>query len=318
MSIFARRRADAAEGTGSAVPDEQWNRSWDRPIVVDEPIMEFEPRPPTGSNRPDTICNAWSTEHFTVRAAAVRGYDHRYRGLPRQDELAVRVHRPTQAVVFAVADGVSAATHADRGAELACLAAVKTLSDGLDAGPPDRLPWQEMLQRAGRWLTREAVRLIGVADPSPAEVERTLGTTLVAGVVLRTERGDIVRLVQVGDSCGWLLRQGRFTPLLPHKGGVGAVVLSSAVEPLPRIPAEVRPVEVPLPADGALIVATDGVGDPLGDGRGLVGRLFADALHTPPSALGLARVLDFSRETFDDDRAAVVIWPAARQAGAAP
>jgi serine/threonine protein phosphatase PrpC len=310
MPIFAKRRADAA---GSAVPPGQ--PSWDGPIVVDEPIVEFEPRPPTGSMRPDTICDAWSTEHFTVRAAAVRGYDHRYRGLPRQDELAVRVHRPTQAVVFAVADGVSAATHADRGAELACLAVVTTLTAALDNGPPEQLPWLEALRRAGRWLTREAAGICGAAEPTPDDVERALATTLVAGVVLRDERGDVARLVQIGDSCGWMLRQGRFTPLLRHKTDAASPVVSTAVDPLPRVPADVRPVEVALPPDGALIVATDGIGDPLSDGTGLVGQLLATTLATPPSALGLARVLDFSRETFDDDRAAVVIWPAAGAGG---
>jgi serine/threonine protein phosphatase PrpC len=312
MPIFARRRPKAV---GVAVPDEHANRSWDGPIVVDEPVVAFEPRPPTGSMRPDTICDAWSTEHFTVRAAAVRGYGHRFSGVPRQDELAVRVHRPTQAVVFAVADGVSAATHADRGAELACLAAVSTLTAALDTEPAERLPWPEMLSRAGRWLTREAVRISGAAEPSPDDVERALATTLVAGVVLRTGSGDVARLVQIGDSCGWILRQGRFAPVLRHKTDAASPVVSSAVEPLPRVPVRIRPVEVALPPGGALIVATDGIGDPLGDGTGLVGQLLATTLATPPTALGLARVLDFSRETFDDDRAAVVIWPSAATGG---
>src|SRR5690242_19156323 len=109
MPLFARRRpaagapAESVAPAVSGVPAEPSPRSWDRPIVVDEPVAAFEPRPPDGPHPPDTVCDAWSTEHFTVRAAAVRGYEHRYRGLPRQDDLAVRVHRPTQAVVFAVA-----------------------------------------------------------------------------------------------------------------------------------------------------------------------------------------------------------------------
>src|SRR5438270_13954579 len=84
------------------------------PVVVDQPIVEFEPRPArptyrplTSSYRPDSIVDGWSSEHFTVRAASVRGYAHRYAGTPRQDDLAVAAHPATRAVVFAVADGVS-------------------------------------------------------------------------------------------------------------------------------------------------------------------------------------------------------------------
>jgi hypothetical protein len=58
-----------------------------------------------------------------------------------------------------------------------------------------------------------------------------------------------------------------------------------------------------------LLVGTDGFGDPLGAGDGAVGALFAGALRVPPPPLGLAHLLDFSRETFDDDRTLVAVWP---------
>jgi len=37
--------------------------------------------------------------------------------------------------------------------------------------------------------------------------------------------------------------------------------------------------------------------------------LLADCLRTPPPPRAFAHVLDFSRETFDDDRTLVSIWP---------
>jgi hypothetical protein len=58
-----------------------------------------------------------------------------------------------------------------------------------------------------------------------------------------------------------------------------------------------------------LLVGTDGFGDPLGDGDGKVGQLFAEHLKMPPPPRALAHLLDFSRETFDDDRTLLAIWP---------
>ena len=81
------------------------HQTW-TPIVVDIPTVSFEPRPPLMRYfRPDTICDGWSTKEIVVRLAAVRGYSHRYAGVPRQDAAEVRLH-PSGVVVLAVAGGV--------------------------------------------------------------------------------------------------------------------------------------------------------------------------------------------------------------------
>ncbi len=38
------------------------------------------------------------------------------------------------------------------------------------------------------------------------------------------------------------------------------------------------------------------------------GQLFAEYLQAPPPPRAFAHLLDFSRETFDDDRTLVAIW----------
>jgi hypothetical protein len=86
-------------------------------------------------------------------------------------------------------------------------------------------------------------------------------------------------------------------------------VVSSIVSALPALPARIEPVTVPLTPGTVLLVGTDGFGDPLGDGSGLVGDLFREVLASPPPPLGLAHALDFSRETFDDDRTLLAVWP---------
>jgi hypothetical protein len=61
-----------------------------------------------------------------------------------------------------------------------------------------------------------------------------------------------------------------------------------------------------------LLIGTDGIWDPLGPTAvGLVGDLLRKSLlPTPPSLSHFARVTDFSKETWDDDRTLVAVWPA--------
>jgi hypothetical protein len=44
--------------------------------------------------------------------------------------------------------------------------------------------------------------------------------------------------------------------------------------------------------------------------------MFAEYLATPPPPRALAHLLDFSRETFDDDRTLFALWQQPRQGGA--
>ena len=284
------------------------------PVVVDQPIVEFEPRPArptyrplTSSYRPDSIVDGWSSEHFTVRAASVRGYAHRYDGTPRQDDLAVAAHPATRAVVFAVADGVSAAEHSHIGATVACRAAVDSALDQLDRGS-EGINWQQLVNGVAWQLVEHAKRMQGLEGPDSAAAERLLATTLVVGAVVPGPDGYTATLVQLGDSGVWQLHAGRYTALGKAKIEAGAAVFSSAVSALPRVPPSVGVVEVRLAAEAVLLVGTDGIGDPLGDGSGKVGELFARMLAQPPPPLALAHLLDFSRDTFDDDRTLIAIW----------
>jgi serine/threonine protein phosphatase PrpC len=279
------------------------------PIVVDQPIFEFEPKPPSNAAgyRADTIFDGWSTDLYTVRLASVRGYSHRYSALPRQDEAAAAFEPESGAVVFAVADGVSSARESHVGAEVACSIAIRETSYQLATG--ERVDWNRVAAIAANELAASAGNLLGEDRLHPEAVEQLVATTLVAGYVLPTRRGTWVSMVQIGDSSAWLLRDHRYYPALDQKHDHGAPVISSAVSPLPRIPANLQAAEFDLDPDAVLLVGTDGFGDPLGDGDGQVGQLFAEHLASPPAPRALAHLLDFSRETFDDDRTLLAIWP---------
>ncbi|HTS98252.1 MAG TPA: protein phosphatase 2C domain-containing protein [Streptosporangiaceae bacterium] len=294
---------------GQAVPD---NRSQWLPIVVDNKIEEFEPVPPDiRPYRPDTVCDGWSSEQMTVRMASVRGYLHRYNGTPRQDDADLGFDADTGAVVFAVADGLSSASHAHLGATAACRAAVEAILR--DLGPAQAGPdWPGVMDAAASAVTARAGRHLG-RPVSQDEVEDLMATTLVAGYLRPSDGGLAGSVAAVGDSSAWLHRAGSYKPVLAVKESENLV--SSAVSPLPRTPESLDSVPVRLDADSVLLIGTDGFGDPLGDGDGMIGQLFTSYLVMPPPPDEFAHLLDFSRETFDDDRTLIAIWPRSGQPG---
>jgi hypothetical protein len=283
--------------TAEEVPP--FDPGWWEPIVIDQAIFPFQPRPNRpGIFRADTVCDGWSSRHFTVRAASVRGYEHRYRGIPRQDDVVIALHPRTETVVFAVADGLSAATRADLGAAIAGQAAVRAVLDALDQGT-DPPPWRQVLRHAQWHLTDGAREELDAGDPTPDQVEALFATALTIGTVRPALDGPRVTLVRIGGSGAWLLHQGHFL----------AVPAGAPAPSLPRLPDTVEPAEFTLPPEAVLLIGTNGFARPLGDGSGPVGELFGGALPIPPSPIGLARMLDFSRERFDEDRSLVAIWP---------
>jgi hypothetical protein len=311
----ARREAGSASGPErGAQAASPWPPGWD-PIIVELPTAEFEPKPPVGGYQPDTEFDGWSTDHITVRLASVRGYSHRWYGQPRQDHVSARVHKRTGTVLFAVADGVSSAQQAQVGAYFACDSAITVINSQLhQGGDPD---WIGVLRTAADRIVAEASRELG-RPADPAEAEALFATTLVVGVAKPVPAGLAVSMARIGDSGAWVLEAGEYRPVLGLKNDPAAAVVSSAVHPLPRVPAAAAQARFTLGPGQALLVGTDGFGDPLGDGRGQVGRLFARWLSQPPPARGLAHLLDFSRETFDDDRTLLVLWPRAAAGPGAP
>jgi len=279
---------------------------------VDRAIADFEPRPPAAAARrhiPDTVFDGWSCDAFTVRLASVRGYSHRYNGQPRQDHAEVFFHRrgPREDVVFAVADGVSGAEHGELGALTAAESAVNALWQFLEAHEP--IDWSDVLEAVLVDMTGVARRRLGVAEPSLAQVSGLMATTLVVGVIAALPDRTQVIMARVGDSGAWILNGSSFLPVFGAKHDPHSVIVSSAVRALPAIPDPVPAASFDLLPHQVLLVGTDGFGDPLGDGTGPVGQLFAGRLATPPPARGLAHLLDFSRETFDDDRTLLAVWP---------
>ncbi|MEV6350092.1 protein phosphatase 2C domain-containing protein [Actinoplanes sp. NPDC051851] len=270
--------------------------------------------PGTQPYRPDTVADGWATEELEVRAAAVRGVSHRVLGVPRQDEFALAVHPGSGSVIAVVADGLSSAALSHMGATVVCRTVVDYLLRALDTagsagdgaggdgGSGDGVDWGDLLRCAGWSLVEYANRQLGEAEPQRAEA--LLATTVVVALV---GPDGSAWLVRVGDSAAWTLRDGVWTPLFPALTRPEDELLPDGVAALPRVPNAIEPVTVALDASDVLVLGTDGFAEPLGDGKGEVGRLFAEALETPPPMARLAWLLDFTGP-WDDDRTLIGLW----------
>ncbi|MFD3703484.1 protein phosphatase 2C domain-containing protein [Nocardia sp. NPDC058658] len=308
--------AATVSGTGDEPEKTTTDRIYGEPIVVGTPTPVFEPKAVhkefgKAPYRADTVIDGWSGGAFTIRAASVRGYLHRYRGAPRQDDFAITVDQERDRLTVAVADGVSGAKYSHIGASAVVRYATQWLDD-----PPEPLDdggWYTLFKSAAWTLIEQAATVLSLPQADAEQAERMLATTLTCVVCEPHPDGGLSAVVAgVGDSGVWLLADGKFVPVLGGKQASASGLSSSAVVGLPRVPNEVTPLTIIIEPGQVLLVGTDGFGDPLGGGEGGVGGLFASMLgDRVPSQLEFAHALDFSRETFDDDRTLVAIWPRA-------
>lgn len=274
------------------------------PVTIGEPAALLEPRLSSAEPyRPDTIADGGEAFGMTVRAASVRGLAKRYAGKPRQDDLCLACHAGSGSLLIAVADGVSGASRSELGAALAVRYAVATLARQLDAGTLD---WPAVFSSAAWALVEEHRRACGDAAAGPAEAAAELATTLLVAAV----EGRRVRVAALGDSPAFALH-GRSYRLLAGETGEEAGLVGGGVASLPRSLDALRVCDCELAPGERLLLCTDGLAMPLAGGAGDVGRVLARELRRPPDAIDFARLLDFSRASYDDDRTLVVVWPPA-------
>jgi hypothetical protein len=234
---------------------------------------------------PDTVIDAGQVGTLEVRAASTRGAAHRSRGEVRQDAVGV-LGISKRYVLAAVADGVSAASHAHRGAQLAVRHALGYLAWALPGADLDQVDMVNALRTAGR----------AVRDAGPAPESRS--TTLTVAVVELgwAGQGHRYRAVRVGDSPALVLTSGAFLPLFAKQ--------ADDCLPAPHGPGD--RVHGVLRAGEALVLATGGLGTPVRETP--VGAYLAQAWAEVPGPVAYLHHLQFDLRNFDDDRSAVVIW----------
>ena len=268
------------------------------PLTIGEPAPAIEPRLAAGEPyRPDTIADGGAAFGLTVRAASVRGLQKRFVGGPRQDDLCLRLHAPTESLIAAVADGVSGAPRSDLGAALAVRYATAAVARQLDDGAID---WLGVFEQAAWALVSEERRA--------GEDAGSLATTLLVAVIGASDPDRVtVEVAAVGDSPAFVLRDRDYDPIVGELPQPGELI-GGGVAALPRDARTVQASSCALEPGGVLLLCTDGVALPLAGGTGDLGSAFARELANPPDVVDFARLLDFSRSTYDDDRTLIAVW----------
>jgi serine/threonine protein phosphatase PrpC len=276
------------------------------PVTIGEPAPAVQARLATAEPyRPDTIADGGSAFGLTVRAASVRGLSKRYTGGPRQDDVCLRPHEATGTLVVAVADGVSGATRSDLGAALAVRYATAAVVRQLEAAGTGGLDWGDVFDQAAWALVDEHRRASGDASAGPDDAAGSLATTLLVAAV--SSGSGFVEVAAVGDSPAFVLRGREYDPVADEPERFDGLI-GGGVEALPRRARSVRSGTCTLDPGSVLLLCTDGLALPLAGGTGEVGRTLARELATVPDIVDFARLLDFSRSTYDDDRTLVAVW----------
>jgi Protein phosphatase 2C len=277
------------------------------PVTIGEPAAVIEPRLAAGEPyRPDTIADGGTAFGLTVRAASVRGLYKRYTGGPRQDDICLRLHADSDTLIAAVADGVSGAARSDLGAALAVRYATAAVARQLDSGGGE-IDWRGVFEHAAWALVEEHRRACGDADAGVDEATGSLATTLLIAAI----RGPDIEVAAVGDSPAFLLKGKVYDAVVGEPESFDGLV-GGRVDALPRSAGAVSVSRCSLDPGCVLLLSTDGLAMPLAGGGGEVGATFARELLRPPDVVDFARLLDFSRSTYDDDRSLIAVWGPAR------
>ena len=288
-----------------------------------------------GFGRPDTTFDGARLADIEYRAVSLRGLSHAATGDPRQDAYLLRITANKHWLVGCVADGVSQPKYSHMAADIACREITRHIAETLDEQPavadPDdwrrlaaELPWQQAVDQASAAIIAKASagfpRSENGTKPDARAVRATMATTAVGFAVAATTTADgllpYTVVVASGDSSALILSQGRWHPVTAVKNA-GDDLVCNAVLALPRA-VRVAPMAGFLEPGEALVVVTDGIGDPLGMGTGEVGQFFAAHWSRPPDLFAFAAHAAFYRRGFADDRTAAVVWHRATAAGPAP
>lgn len=250
-----------------------------------------------------------------LRAASIRGLSHQYYGTVRQDEFAYLVTGNGRWLVLAVADGLSSARYSHRAAEIVCADGCRRVARQLAERDLAELDWQALFTGLGDTVVARASEELDLVDPPVEAVAEQMAATALFAVVdlVPTDTGGHrAHVMSLGDTSAWLLRPDRPVPWEPLQAvkNAGGAVASSATAAVPAVPRTVGPpVVTELCPGDALVLMSDGVGDPLGGGTGEVGAFLADAWRAVPEPLTFAAQVGFRRRSYDDDRTVLAVWP---------
>lgn len=284
-------------------------------VLLGNPKLSSDPRQyaPGVESIPDSILDGGEIDGLPVRAASLRGDEHRHYGEVRQDCLGVWTlapgHKagPEEPVLIAcVADGVGSEPLSHLGSSMVCRL-VRQEIESQAAAMLDPAQEGKVRDRCERVVAEVGNRLRLEAHQRDLSA-KALSTTLVAALVGGLgAKGRRTVFFSVGDSPAFILRQGTFMPVFG--GGDDGLISSSSTDALPAAPAASLTVAVGelWPGD-VMVLCTDGLSNPLRDKN--VSQRLAQWWQsgTVPGLAQFLWQLSFRAQSYGDDRTAVCVW----------
>jgi serine/threonine protein phosphatase PrpC len=286
------------------------------PIDLDGSNLNFEYKSVNASTqpvayRPDTLLDGWSTSYCTVRAASLRGMSHRYYGKPRQDDVSIKERDDTPAIIIAVADGVSNASHSHIASTVATRYITQLLYEH-ELLPNKSIDWAEAISQTSDAIVNYIQKVNPDIGDREFDILKVVATTIICAVIYPSQKpGSLVaEITSVGDSGAWIFQHGKFTSLFGDKESPEEKKYDGSTFCLPASHPVISTKTVEVSNGSILLLGTDGFGDPLGDGSCKVGKLYTSVLsHRVPSIIEFGHILDFRLKSFMDDRTLVAVWP---------
>jgi hypothetical protein len=249
--------------------------------------------PPTPAvSTPDVAASSATLPGIRIRAASVRGIQHKAQHSARQDAFALGQRGGSHAVAV-VCDGVGSLDCSEYAAALVSQRLTQLAMSGA--------PWPAAFETVNAELGK-------VAAEWESQQWGGMATTAMALSVTRRSGWWLGEAAWVGDSPLWHLSEtGAWTPLTEVPDGGGQGFHSSAVQAMPTADGSCSWCSFRIHG-GALFAMSDGVSNPLAWSAEVRDTL-ASWWACPPEPLTFASQVGFARKSHIDDRTAVGIWP---------
>jgi hypothetical protein len=266
------------------------------PFAVGEPgraaFATPDGPPPAEVSPPDMAASSAALRGMQIRAASVRGIQHKAQHTARQDTFAIAQVEGSHAIAV-VCDGVGSLERSDYAAAL--------VSQRLAQLGMSTAPWPVAFKTANAELGE-------IAAEWAALQRGGMATTALAVTVTREAGWWLGEAAWVGDSPLWHLRiDGAWKPITEVSAESGQSFHSSEVQPMPTPDGACSWCSFRV-YGGALLAMTDGVGNPLAWSAEVRDTL-ASWWENPPDLLTFAAQVGFARKSHIDDRTVVGIWP---------
>lgn len=282
------------------------------PLVIGaQPKLLSDPKglPDSQFKVPDTVLDGADLEGLAIRAASLRGDDHRFFATTRQDSMDIsRISDGhTEAILVCVADGVGSEPLSHHGSAQACRLLreeVQGRAKALFAAEATRgLP--ELCQDIAECLAQRLTEIADYLKISP----QALSTTLVGALIEAHPIDAALRryvLLGVGDSTALLLRGGGFQHCFPdqHDG----MITGTGTNALPTSPGRIAAARGVLSRGEMLMICTDGMSNPMRNPQVAAQLAAWWSGGQIPGLPEFGWQVSFRAKSYGDDRTAVCVW----------